>query len=172
MGVSSRLTVYDSLLGLSLLGLAVFAWLPDSYFRMVSWPWILVWQGAFLLVVGACIGQLRRFEQPFYRLGFGFDWLMVGLMGCLIISSVTSSVPLLALQHSLLVGCYGILLYGLRNSRLSPLQLCQGLVWVGAIAAIISLGLWRPTPDMWLSDNFYDALRNRFPRGHHNFTGG
>ncbi|MEA5464693.1 O-antigen ligase family protein [Leptothoe sp. PORK10 BA2] len=172
MGAFNRLTTYDGLLGLGLLGLAVFAWLPDSYFRMVSWPWILVWQGAFWLVLGACTWQLRRFNQPFYRLGFGFDWLMVGLLVGLIMGSSLSPFPVLALQNSLLVGCYLILLYGLHNSRFTAVQLCQGLVGVGAIAAIISLVLWRPTPDMWLSDNFYDAIRNRFPLGHHNFTGG
>lgn len=172
MGVSKSLTIYDGLWGLSLLGFAVFAWLPDSYFRMVGWPWTLVWQGAFLCAVSACIWQLRRFHQPFYRLGFGFDWLILGLLGCLFISGIATDFPLLALQNSLLVICYGFLLYGLRNSRLSPLWLCRGIVWVGVISAIISLALWQPAPDMWLSDNFYDALRNHSPLGHHNFTGG
>ncbi|EKV03440.1 lipid A core-O-antigen ligase-like enyme [Leptolyngbya sp. PCC 7375] len=172
MELFKRLTTYDSLLGVSLLGFATFAWLPDSYFRMVSWPWVLVWQGAFLLVFGICIGRLRRFQQPFYLLGFGFDWLILGLFLCLIVSSVIAPFPILALQNSLLVSCYVILIYGLCNSRFSALQLCQGVVWVGAIAAIISLALWRPTPAMWLSSNFYDAIRNRFPLGHHNFTGG
>ena len=172
MEASNRIAIHNGLLGAGLLGLAVFAWLPDSYFRMVSWPWVLLWQIAFLLLIGGCLWQLRCFEQPFYRLGFGFDWLIVLLLLCLAISSALSSFPVLALQNSLLVSCYVILLYGLRNSRLGPWQLCQALVWVGAISAIISLVLWRPTLDMWLSDNFYDAIRNRFPLGHHNFTGG
>ncbi|MEO0352586.1 MAG: O-antigen ligase family protein [Cyanobacteria bacterium P01_A01_bin.15] len=172
MGASNRLTVYDGLLGLGLLGLAVFAWLPDSFFRMVSWPWVLVWQSAFLLVAGGGLWQLRRLSQPFYGLGFGLDWLVVALAASLVVSSTVSPFPRLALQNSLVVGCYVSLLYGVRNSRFNPMQLCQGLVWVGAIAAVVSLALWRPTPDMWLSDNFYDAIRNRFPLGHHNFTGG
>ncbi|MBT9315233.1 O-antigen ligase family protein [Leptothoe spongobia] len=173
MGASHRFTAYDGLLSLALLGFAVFAWLPDSYFRMVSWPWILVWQGAFLLVTGTCLWQLRRFDQPFYGLGFGLDWVVTALLGCLVLTTAAAEFPLLAIQNSLLVGCYVILLYGLRHAPgLQPLRLCQGVVWVGAIAAIISLILWRPTVDMWLSDNFYDAIRNRFPLGHHNFTGG
>ncbi|NEQ52122.1 MAG: hypothetical protein F6K11_18605 [Leptolyngbya sp. SIO3F4] len=173
MGASQRFNSYDGWLSLALLGLAVFAWLPDSYFRMVSWPWILVWQGAFLIVLGVCFFQLRQFDRPFYCLGLGLDWLVIALLGCLVLSSAASEFPLLAIQNSLLVTCYLILLYGLRNAvGLSPLRLCQGLVWVSAIAAIISLCLWSPTPDMWLSDNFYDAIRNRFPLGHHNFTGG
>ena len=172
MGSSNRLTPYNGLLGLGLLGLAVFAWLPDSYFRMVSWPWIVVWQSAFLIVIVGCLFRLCRFHQPFYRLGFGFDWVIGSLMVCLVLSSAGASFPVLAMQNTLLVGCYVIFLYGLRNSRFDPWQLCQGLVWVGAISAIISLILWRPTPNMWLSDNFYDAIRNRFPLGHHNFTGG
>ncbi|MBT9311362.1 O-antigen ligase family protein [Leptothoe kymatousa] len=122
--------------------------------------------------MAACFWQLRRLQQPFYRLGFGLDWLALGVGVSLVVSSVGATFPLLALQNGLMVICYGILLYGLRNTRWSPQQLCEGLVWVGAIAAIISLALWRPTPDMWLSDNFYDAIRNRFPLGHHNFTGG
>ncbi|MEM9264987.1 MAG: O-antigen ligase family protein [Cyanobacteria bacterium P01_F01_bin.13] len=170
--MGAKLTGHDKLLSLGLLGLAVFAWLPDSYFRMVGWPWIVVWQGAFLIVLGGCLWHLRQFHQPFYRLGFGFDWLMVGLLVCLLVSSATSLFPMVALKYSLLVGCYVVLLYGVRNSRFSSQQLAQGLVWVGAIAAIISLVLWRPTADMWLSDDFYDAIRNRFPLGHHNFTGG
>lgn len=172
MGTSKELTAYEGALGLGLLGLVIFAWLPDSYFRMVSWPWMLVWQGAFLSIITACVFQLRRFQQPFYRLSFGFDWLAIGLLISLAISSLGADFPVLALQNLLMVVCYGILLYGLRNTRWSPQQLCQGVVWVGAIAAIISLALWQPTPDMWLSNNFYEALRNRFPLGHHNFTGG
>lgn len=172
MGTSKELTAYEGVLGLGLLGLAIFAWLPDSYFRMVSWPWMLVWQGAFLSIMGACVWRLRRFQQPVYCLGFGFDWLTIGLLMCLAISGLGADFPVLALQNLLMVVCYGILLYGLRNTCWSPQQLCQGVVWVGAIAAIISLVLWRPTPDMWLSNNFYEALRNRFPLGHHNFTGG
>ncbi|MGD1853121.1 MAG: O-antigen ligase family protein [Leptolyngbyaceae cyanobacterium] len=169
MGASHRLTVYDGLLGLALLALAVFAWLPDSYFRMVGWPWIIVWQSAFGLSAGLWVWQLRR--RP-ARLGFGLDWLVLGLLGCLTLASATAEFPLLAVQNSLLVVSYIVLLYSVRNSQIRPLQLCQGLVWVGAIAAVISLALWRPTADMWLSDNFYDAIRNRFPLGHHNFTGG
>ncbi|MGD1953376.1 MAG: hypothetical protein ACFB14_27580, partial [Leptolyngbyaceae cyanobacterium] len=141
MGASNRVTVYDGLLGVGLLGLALFAWLPDSYFRMVSWPWVMVWQIALLLLMGGCLWQLRRFDQPFYRLGFGFDWLILALLLCLMISSAIASFPILALQNSLLVGCYVIVIYGLRYSRFSPWQLCQGLVWFGAIAAVVSLSL-------------------------------
>lgn len=172
MGTSNRLIGYDRLLALGLLGLAIFAWLPDSFFRMMGWPWAMVWQGAFLCIITGCFWQLRQVKQPFYCLGFGLDWLVIGLFICLVISSLGASFPLLAVQNGLMVGCYIVLIYGLRNSRLSPLQLCQGAVWVGAIAATVSLILWRPTPDMWLSNNFYDAIRNRFPLGHHNFTGG
>ncbi|MEM6252978.1 MAG: O-antigen ligase family protein [Cyanobacteria bacterium P01_D01_bin.156] len=168
----NRLIVFEGLMGLGLLCLAIFAWLPDSYFRMVSWPWILVWQGAFLTITTACFWKLRQFKQPFYWLGFGVDWLVLGLLISLAISSLGAQFPLLALQNLLMVVCYGILLYGLHNIRWSVQWLCQGVVWVGAIAAIISLALWQPTPEMWLSENFYEAIRNRFPLGHHNFAGG
>ena len=148
MGTSHHFTKYDAWLVLGLLGLATFAWLPDSFFRMMSWPWILVWQTAFLGILAGCFWRLRQFKRPFYRLGFGFDWLAIGLLVCLSVSTLSASFPLLALQNGLVVGCYVLLIYGLRNSQLKPLQLCQGVVWVSAIAAIVSLALWRPTPDM------------------------
>ncbi|MEO0755524.1 MAG: O-antigen ligase family protein [Cyanobacteria bacterium J06648_16] len=162
----------NALVGAGLLGLVAFAWLPDSFFSMVGWPWITIWQGAFLLVAFGCWGQLRRFQQPFRGLGAGLDWVVLGLALSLAIASALAPSPLLAFQNSLLVVFYGVLLYALRNSWLRPQQLWQGLVGVGAIAAIISLVLWRPSPEMWLSDGFHTALRNRFPLGHHNFSGG
>ena len=43
---------------------------------------------------------------------------------------------------------------------------------VGLITALISFSLWRPSPEMWLSDEFNDAIRNHLPLGNNNFMGG
>lgn len=159
--------------GLVLLG--SFAWIPDSYFKMVGWPCSLVWQVGFVIIAAGCCYRLRLFQDPFRRLGHGLDWAVLALVASLVISSLMAQFPLLALQNTLVVVFYLITLYSLRNSTLPWLReisLAQGLVVMGAVASIISLTLWQPDPSMWLSDDFGAALRNRFPLGHHNFSGG
>jgi O-antigen ligase len=154
---------------------AIFAWLPDSYFRMVGWPWAMIWQVGFLAVGVGLIYQLRTFQQPFTRLGYGLDWAILALAGSMVISGALSSFPALAAQNIVLAASYLLVLYALRNTKLPWLQyrrLWAYLVIVGCIAAIVGLAMWRPNADMWLSTDFYASLRNRFPLGHHNFSGG
>lgn len=160
---------------LGILSLAIFSWLPDSYFKMVGWPWILVWQTSFLLFSVLGIIQLRSFSKPFRRLSYGIDWALIALSASLIISGIFSPFPILALQNIIFFFCYVLLLYSVINMTL-PLAahrlLWRYLVVVGGVAACISVALWQPNADMWLSNDFQDALSNRFPLGHHNFSGG
>jgi putative inorganic carbon (HCO3(-)) transporter len=58
-------------------GLGLFAWIPLSYYRMVMWPLILLWQAGFALILGWLIWRLRQFERPFRPLGYGWDGVMV-----------------------------------------------------------------------------------------------
>ena len=159
---------------LGLGSLLLFAWLPDSYFKMRSWPWSILWQFGWLTVGTWAVWRLRQFQQPFQSLGYGFDRILVTLILVLLLSSSLSTFRGLALANCLLVFAYIIALYLFRN-RLSPKWSCQlwtGFVVVSAMSSLVALIMWQPTPDMWLSDSFHTAIRNRAPLGHHNFSGG
>lgn len=171
--------------------LLVFSWLPLSYYRMVGWAWILLWQGG---GVALLVGLWRRLrcpergttdaerasvsepERAFYALGYGLDWVALGMGLVLVLSALVSPFPRVALWNGSLVVTYIAVLYFYRNvvgrSWLSRLRLWWGLVVVAAGAAVVSLALWRPDGAMWASENFVTALRNHLPLGHHNFVGG
>lgn len=161
--------------------IALFTWLPLSYYRMVAWPWIGVWQAGFLAAGLALIVWLRRFEQPVVGLGHGFDSWAIAAAAGVGLAALAAPFPTVALTQWLLVLGYGIWLYLAHQLLQRPCaataaQLRQAL-WTGAvalaaIAALISLSLWRPEAAMWSSGDFYRALRNPQPLGHHNFVGG
>lgn len=172
------------------------SWLPLSYYRMVGWAWIVLWQvGGVVLLVGLW----RRLRYPrqgrpdageaepgraFYALGYGLDWVALGMGLVLALSALVSPFPRVALWNVSLVVTYIAVLYFYRNvvdapqagpgqrSWLSYLRLWWGLVVVTAGAAVVSLTLWRPDNAMWAADSFLTALRNHQPLGHHNFVGG
>ncbi len=152
-----------------------FSWLPLSYYRMVGWAWIVLWQiGAMLLLVG--LWRQLRLGQMSYGLGYGLDRLALGAGLVLGLSASVSPFPRVALWNGSLVVTYGAVLYFYRNiverSWLSRLRLWWGMVVVAAGTAVVSLSLWRPDEAMWASENFLTALRNYQPLGHHNFVGG
>lgn len=160
---------------IALTGLVIFAWLPNSYFQMVGLPWSIVWQISFLAISSWLIYALRRFNCPFYRLGHGLDWGLLALTLAMIVSASFSAFPSLAAQNVVLFLDYVMLLYALCNMSLPWFTnqfLVTSLVFIGWISSIVGLLKWRPTRDMWLSENFYAAIRNAFPLGHHNFSGG
>lgn len=181
---------WDALPWLSLVVFVGFSWLPLSYYRMVGWPWILLWQGGWLALLGWGVVRLRWLQRPFYRLGYGFDGWLLAIGIILVLSSVRSPFPRVALWNASLAASYGLGLYAYRNwenrNQGSPSgdrqakrsentarrQLGQGLVVVAAGVALISLALWRPDAAMWGSENFWLAIRNHQPLGHHNFVGG
>ncbi|OKH48661.1 hypothetical protein NIES30_08930 [Phormidium tenue NIES-30] len=177
--------------------LLIFSWLPLSYYRMVGWAWILLWQaGGIALLVGlwrrlhypeawstdAAQASGSEPERAFYALGYGLDWVALGMGLVLALSALVSPFPRVALWNVSLVVTYIAVLYFYRNvvdasgpgqrSWLSRLRLWWGLVVVAAGAAVVSLTLWRPDNAMWAADNFLTALRNHQPLGHHNFVGG
>jgi putative inorganic carbon (hco3(-)) transporter len=156
--------------------LVIFTWLPSSYYRMVEWPWILIWQGGFGLAGLLLIHRLRQFKQPFAPLGYGLDEALAITVGLVALSGLSSEFRPVALWNLVLVLGYGLLLYlgrqGLHHPSITPSRIWVGLVVIAAGTAAISLSLWRPDPAMWAADNFMTALRNAQPLGHHNFVGG
>ncbi len=162
--------------GVGLLLLALFAWIPYSYYQMVQWPHILLWQLAFALWGGWCLVQLRQFKRPFLPLGHGLD-VMVSLTVLGIgLSGLAASFRAVSRWNLVLVLGYCLVLYGLRNglnrSGFSIRRGWWGLAAMAIINAVISLSYWRPSPEMWQSGSFSSALRNLQPLGHHNFEGG
>lgn len=161
---------------LALTILIVMTWMPESYYRMVSWPWVLTWQVGFFSVGLWLVWMLRQFNHPFRRLGYGLDW-MIALTGvCLLLSSLLAPFRTVAVWNSVLVISYGALLYSLRNaiqqSAIGIGPLWSGMALTGVVTTGISLALWQPSPEMLTSNNFITAIRNANPFGHHNFVGG
>jgi O-antigen ligase len=166
-----------ALIGVVALGLLVlFAWLPYSYYRMVQWPYIVLWQLGFGLCGAWCMVQLRQFKQPFLPLGHGFD-VMVGitLLG-IGLSSWAASFRAVALWNGVFVLSYCFVLYGLRNGinrqGFSIRRVWWGIAAMAMSNAAFSLAYWRPSADMWQGGDFSSAIRNAQPLGHHNFVGG
>ncbi|MGP1373307.1 MAG: O-antigen ligase family protein [Almyronema sp.] len=159
-----------------LAALIFFTWLPASYFRMVGWPWILIWQLGFLAMGIWVIWMLRQFAIPFRPLGYGLDWL-VGLTALgLVLSASLSDFPTVAAWNIALVLGYGLLLYGWVNyiAESTPKRylLWGGLALTSIITSLISLFRWQPSASMWQTGDFSAAIRNAAPFGHHNFVGG
>jgi putative inorganic carbon (HCO3(-)) transporter len=157
-------------------GLGLFAWIPLSYYRMVMWPLILLWQAGFALILGWLIWRLRQFERPFRPLGYGWDGVMVATVLGLGLSAWGAPFKAIALWQLAWVLAYGLLLYGLRNGLgtgwLTATNLWRAVAIAAGVSAAISLSFWRPTPGMWAAGNFAAAIRNAQPLGHHNFVGG
>jgi len=180
------------------LGLGVlvgFVLLPDSYAQMVAWPWIGIWQLGFLALGIWLVSMLRQFRYPFFLLGYGLDWGVLGLAGVLLLSVLQAPLPQLGAWNLYLALGYGVLLYVLRNwlgkGFLMGERLWLGLVITGGVAAVLGLILWWPQAlrkyDSYASSFpvtldqpsfLWDYLlagwfpRNAMPLGHHNFLGG
>ncbi|MBE9063602.1 O-antigen ligase family protein [cf. Phormidesmis sp. LEGE 11477] len=159
-----------------LLALFSFSWLPNSYLLMVGWPYCLWWQAAFVLLVGWGVWMSRQFARPLSLLGHHLDWIasIFAVGGGL--SVVTAQFRTVAGLNFLLFISYGLVLYisvnWLRQSPNLVKKLWSALVITGTLTNVISIAFWRPTLAMWTSQNFYAAIRNPWPLGHHNFVGG
>ena len=166
----------DWLVIFSIFGLGFFFLLPVSYIKMLALPWVLLWQLAFLSANAYLIWALRRFDVPFRRLGYGLDWVVVAFSGVIIVSPLVAPFPKLAAWYVPMVLGYIAFLYALvswvsnGNGRLQKLWLTSIVFGIGT--NIVSLTMWRPRAEMWTSDDFFDAIRNPWPLGHHNFMGG
>ena len=151
-----------------LFALALFAWLPDSYTKMLDWPGLLVWQSGFLAIAVWFLLSLRQYHQPWHRLGYGLDVGIIGLGLTLIISTARASSPEASGWYLVMVLGHGVLLYSGRNWLGQPHQwekLWGLLIGTGSISACVSLALWLPQAD-WLN------LRNSLPLGQNSFVGG
>ncbi len=162
--------------GMGLLTLLAFTWLPNSYSYMVGWPYILIWQGAFFILGIYTIRVCRQFSIPFGRLGYGLDGVVVLTIVAATLSTLNAQFRAVACWNLLLIINYAVCLYLLVN-WLRYGKLTRHLLWAmlsitGIVTSIISLALWRPNINMWLSQDFNAAIRNAQPLGHHNFVGG
>lgn len=162
--------------GIGLTAFAIFTWLPNSYKKMVDWPWIMGWQIGLLAIGIFGFWMLRQFKTPFQQLGHGLDGAVVAIALVIISASAVAEFPQVAALNALICLFYVSALYVFHNwiaqSRLSHYLIWLGLCGVGSITSLVSLALWRPDSQMWLSDDFYTAIRNGLPLGHHNFMGG
>ena len=159
-----------------LLCLAVFHWMPFSYWRMMGWPWILIWQAGFFSLGIWLVWMLRQFDVPFRRLGYGLDWLLGITTLVMLLSAAFSPFPQLAIWNVVLAGCFGLLIYVVRNFLGGSVDLQRwfwlGLCLTGIITGVISLAMWQPSLEMFQAGDFSAAIRNARPLGHHNFVGG
>lgn len=118
----------------------------------------------------------RQFSKPLRGLGHGFDWVAILIILGVGLSTVTAQFKLVAGWNFLLLASYGLVLYlivnWLRRCQALRQRLWFGIVLAGTVTHLVSLALWRPTWEMWTGDDFYAAIRNPFPLGHHNFVGG
>ena len=158
------------------LALLAFTWLSNSYSLMVGWPYVLIWQGSFLCLGGCTFTLCRKFHSPFTRLGHGLDAAISLILLSVLLSALTSPFKAVAAWNFLLVVNYTGVLYFLVNWLRSE-KAAQHFLWMflsfsGIVTSIISLAMWRPSANMWLSENFNSAIRNAQPLGHHNFVGG
>ncbi|MGG6238624.1 O-antigen ligase family protein [Nodosilinea sp. AN01ver1] len=151
-------------------------WLPHSYLRMVGWPWALVWQAGFLAIAVWLIRQLRQLDRPFRPLGYGLDWAVAATGLSLIICSLASDFKTVALWNVVLASFYFFALYGgvnwVKQTQVKTTYLAAAIAGSFLGTAVISLALWRPGAESAIDNEFYQALRNAMPFGHHNFVGG
>ena len=167
----SHLPVY-----VGFVALLAFSWIPNSYSLMVGWPYVLIWQSSFFVLVCYTFSLCRRFHIPFTRIGYGLDSVFVLILASTLFSSLNAPFRAVAFWNFLLVLNYIIILYllvnWLRSSKVIRHTLWRLVSSAGSITCMISLVMWRPNSDMWLSKNFHTAIRNAQPLGHHNFVGG
>ena len=118
----------------------------------------------------------RQFTHPLSLLGHRLDWIVGIFTLCGGLSVLTAPFKTVAGLNLLLFSSYGIVLYlsvnWLRRSPTLIKRLWSALVIIGTLTNIISIAGWRPTLAMWTSQDFYAAIRNPLPLGHHNFVGG
>jgi O-antigen ligase len=165
-----NLTWKGQWLGYICLGMLVFfTWLPNSYYLMVSYPWIIIWQVGFLCLGIWAIWMLRQFKIPFKPLGYGLDWIVgLGLVA-VILSGIFSQFKQVAAWNISLVLCYVCLLYILRNwidkGFLTIDRLWKGICISGVISCIIGSIVWYP-------EFIAGKPRIQYPMGHPNFVAG
>ncbi|AFY36945.1 O-antigen polymerase [[Leptolyngbya] sp. PCC 7376] len=146
--------------------LTVFMILPSSYFLMVTFPPILLWQAGFLCLGIALLGLIRQFELPFHPLGYGLDWAVLAVAIACILSTIFAPFPGVAAWQLVTVIGYGVALYALRNFLGRGGWNLQN-IWRFWVILGAGMSIWAIAG--WLNIGRPD--RNLFPIGHHNFVG-
>ena len=143
---------------------------------MVSWPYCLWWQGAFLLLVSWSIWASRQFAQPLTLLGHHLDWVVLFVLVGSTLSTLSSQFRAVAATNLLHMGGYAIVRYlsvkWLRQWPALIYKVWRSLVVISTLTCGVGLAHWRPSAQMWSGQSFYSAIRNPWPLGHHNFVGG
>ncbi|NJL45439.1 MAG: O-antigen ligase family protein [Leptolyngbyaceae cyanobacterium SM2_3_12] len=169
----------------------LFTLLPGSSTRMVSWPWVFLWQMALALPILWLLWQVWHQTLHHFALGHGFDWVAVLALVGLGISTTWAEFPAQARWYAWaalgnLAAIYAIQGWLKGEARRSHTLLrFQGYV---ALAFIVtSLGLWVSQiywPELErlqilqqyggkASFSFqFTSLRNWQPIGHQNYVAG
>lgn len=178
-----------SLLGYLVAGFYVFlTLLPDSNTVTVSWPWVLIWQVGLACPVLWLLYQVGL-DRQFQRLGQGWDWLVLALLGGLFLSTTFAEFPDQARWYSWVAICWVAALYALNHwlqvsYRRQALLTAQGYLTIAFI--LVSLGLWVPQtllPELARLQSlqslglslpfiFSPETRNWAPIGHANYVAG
>lgn len=130
----------------------LFTLLPDSSSLMVAWPWVFIWQVAWLCPVLWLLSQSLQ-GGPWKGLGQGLDWLAGLTMLGLVVSSLAAPFPNQARWYGTIGLCAIAALYALnqwiqtpdRRRMVLTLQGYLSLAFIG-----VSLILW--TSQTWLPE--------------------
>ncbi|NJN72091.1 MAG: hypothetical protein HC799_04385, partial [Limnothrix sp. RL_2_0] len=158
---------WEQWLGYGGLGiLLLFMFLPTSYYLMVAFPWIFLWQGGFFLLGITLLVMLRQFDRHFLPLGYGLDLAVGAVAIACVLSAIFAPFKGVAFLNLATIFGYGVVLYVLRNwlgqGPWTWQHLWRSLVVIGFAMSTSSLLEWP------LLDPISD--RTRFPLGHHNFV--
>ncbi|MFM7470533.1 MAG: O-antigen ligase family protein [Nodosilinea sp.] len=180
-------------LGWALLGLgfySLFTLLPGSSTLVLSWPWVLVWQGALLIPWLWLGGQLWQRPWRQMGLGHGLDWVALLLLLSLAVATRGAEFPDQARWYSWAALAGLATVYSLALGLQTPTRLwlalrCQGYL---ALALMVeSLSLWvsqiyQPELERLKLLHHYGiaaafsfqftSLRNWQPFGHQNYVAG
>jgi len=167
----------------------LFTLIPDSSTRMVTWPWVALWQATLLLPILWLLWQIWYKPIAHFRLGHGLDWLAGLMVVALVLSSGLADFPQQAIWYSWAALGGLATLYGLVG-WLTPQRtvwLLKGQGYLAIAVIVISLLLWVSNiylPELsrlatlreyGVAQSFnFDllSLRNGFPLGHQNYVAG
>lgn len=180
-----------SLLALLVLGFyGLFTLLPGSNTLMVSWPWVFLWQVAWLLPVIWLLWQLWFKPVLRLRLGDGLDWIVLIAVIGLGTSTLLAEFPQQAFWYAWAALGAIAALYGLNGWLTTTRRIRLVLTIQGSLAIafiLLSLGLWisqiylpeiariNALSQYGIQQSFdfgFTSLRNWQPIGHQNYVAG
>lgn len=170
-------------------GYGIFTLLPDSHSLMVSWPWVLIWQGVLLLPILWFL-QNFAYQRRIQPLGNGFDGVVLLVLLGLGLSGTFSEFPNQARWFGWaalggIAALYALNAWLRSRDRQQKLLEWQGYLTITFI--VWSLFLWLKdtifpeylriqeldTQDLNIGFNYASLeLRNWAPMGHQNYVAG